>query len=64
VGDTGYLVEPSNATQLASAMQKIYLASHSELIDLGEKSYQRMLDNFSPASFKKTFMQFVGGDYS
>jgi glycosyltransferase involved in cell wall biosynthesis len=64
VGNTGYLVEPSNATQLASAMQKIYSASNSELTALGEKSYQRMLDNFSPASFKKTFMQLVGGDYS
>jgi glycosyltransferase involved in cell wall biosynthesis len=64
VGDTGYLVEPSNAPQLASAMQKIYVASQTELTDLGEKSYQRMINNFSPAAFKKTFMELVGGDYS
>ncbi|MES2217654.1 MAG: glycosyltransferase [Pseudomonadota bacterium] len=62
VGDTGYLIEPSNPMQLASAMQKIYFATQTELAELGEKSYQRMLKHFSPASFKKTFMQLVSGD--
>jgi glycosyltransferase involved in cell wall biosynthesis len=62
VGDTGYLIEPAHPEQLATAMQQIYLASQKELADLGDRSYQRMLEKFSPAAFKKSFMQLVGGD--
>jgi glycosyltransferase involved in cell wall biosynthesis len=62
VGDAGYLVEPTNSQQLAHAMQKIYSSSQQQLSALSEKSYQRMLENFSPKAFKKTFLQFCRED--
>jgi glycosyltransferase involved in cell wall biosynthesis len=62
VGDAGYLIEPGNSQQLAHAMEKIYSSTQEQLSVLSDKSYQRMLDNFSPVAFKKTFFQFCPED--
>jgi glycosyltransferase involved in cell wall biosynthesis len=62
VGDTGYLIAPSHPGQLAAAMQTVYDSSAAELAVVGDKSYARMLEMFSPISFKQSFMQLVSED--
>jgi glycosyltransferase involved in cell wall biosynthesis len=61
VGDAGFLVEPANSQQLAQAMQKFVGLPLQDLINWGEKGYQRMLQYFTFATFKETFWQTLRG---
>ncbi len=56
LGDTGCLIEAKNPEALAMMMKKFYDMPKENLVQEGEKAYQRLIDHFSTIpSFKKTF---------
>lgn len=59
MGDTGFLVEPSQPLKLAETMAMTYRLPKAELVNQGAKGYQRMIDHFSMDATKKTFWQLI-----
>jgi glycosyltransferase involved in cell wall biosynthesis len=57
VGDAGFLVEARQPEKLAATMLLVLNTPATELTQLGEKGYQRMLSHFSVESIKKYFWQ-------
>lgn len=57
VGDSAILLEPSNSEKLAAVMLQVYQASQAERDAWGEKGYRRMLEKFSPETFREIFWQ-------
>lgn len=55
VGNAGTLIQPKDATMLADAMLNTYTLSPNERDQLGERGYQRALENFSIPEFHKQF---------
>lgn len=55
VGDAGILIEAANPTQLAHEMLTLYQASAAARMQLGEKGYQRAVNDFSLQRFNKIF---------
>lgn len=51
----GTLVEPKDAINLATAMQKVYELSGEDLIQSGEKAYQHVIRHFSIPRFHEQF---------
>jgi glycosyltransferase involved in cell wall biosynthesis len=59
VGDSGFLIDPSNPEQLAAQMIALYQAPVATLQHYGEKGYQRMRTHFSIDSFKTYFSSLI-----
>lgn len=57
LGDTAILIEPKDVSALANAMQKIYLQSHEERTQAGEKTFHRVISEFSIPNFQQQFWQ-------
>lgn len=57
MGDTGKLINPKDAAQLEQALKEVYLASQTEREKIANAGYQRVIDDFSIAAFKKQLWQ-------
>lgn len=57
VGDAGMIVSPKDGTGLGQVMKQIYLLSHSEREQWGEKAYQQAYRHFSIPQFSRQFWQ-------
>jgi glycosyltransferase involved in cell wall biosynthesis len=57
MGESGFLVPPRDLIALANAMLQVYQFSPDQLIYWGDKSYQRLLENFTRQKFYQEFWQ-------
>lgn len=57
IGDSGFLVDKMNPSQLAENMLTLYNMPKTELIQWGERSYQRAASTFSMKRFHEIFWQ-------
>lgn len=57
MGDTGLLIQPSNVTELAVAMQSFFNMSTDERSAIADKAYQHVHDHFSIPAFRNQFWQ-------
>lgn len=59
VADSGTIVNPRDAIQLAEAMKHYYFFSKEERHALAEKAYTHMVNNFSIPVFQQEYWQYI-----